>query len=140
MLQPIGATMHKTVFVSALTLAFAVSGTAFAQSTTGAANPSPPVAANPSPPVATKSQKADRSALTIDKLTQDLQKAGFTDVKVLEDAFLVQAKTKDGNPILMTFGPNGMSALEVSKTNATPDRTVQAHPESNSAPVKPAQH
>jgi hypothetical protein len=132
MLQPIGATMHKTVFVSALTLAFAVSGTAFAQSTTGAANPSPPVA--------TKSQKADRSALTIDKLTQDLQKAGFTDVKVLEDAFLVQAKTKDGNPILMTFGPNGMSALEVSKTNATPDRTVQAHPESNSAPVKPAQH
>jgi hypothetical protein len=124
--------MNKTLFVSALTLALAVSGTAFAQSTTGAANPSPPVAA--------KSQKADRSALTIDKLTQDLQKAGFSDVKVLEDAFLVQAKTKDGNPILMTFGPNGMSALEVSKTNATPDRTVQAHPESNSAPVKPAQH
>jgi glucose/arabinose dehydrogenase len=111
--------MHKTLFVSALTLALAGSGSAFAQSTPGAANPSPPVAANPAPPVAAKSQKADRSALTIDKLTQDLQKAGFS-VKVLEDAFLVQAKTKDGNPILMTFGPNGMSALEVStpKTQA----------------------
>jgi Protein of unknown function (DUF1236) len=43
-----------------------------------------------------------------------LQKAGFTEVKVLQDAFLVQAKTKDGNPILMTIGPHGMSALEVS--------------------------
>jgi hypothetical protein len=109
--------MHKTLFVSALTLALAGSGTAFAQSTPGAANPSPPVAANPSSPVAAKSQKADRSAPTIEKLTQDLQKAGFSDVKVLEDAFLVQAKTKDGNPILMTFGPNGMSALEVSAPN-----------------------
>ena len=109
--------MHKTLFVSALTLALAGSGTAFAQSTPGAANPSPPVAANPSSPVAAKSQKADRSAPTIEKLTQDLQKAGFSDVKVLEDAFLVPAKTKDGNPILMTFGPNGMSALEVSAPN-----------------------
>jgi hypothetical protein len=34
-------------------------------------------------------------------------------IKVLQDAFLVQAKTKDGNPILMTIGPNGVSALEV---------------------------
>jgi hypothetical protein len=112
--------MNRILFASALTLALAASGTASAQSTTGAANPAPPVAANPAPPVAAKSQKADRSALTIDKLTQDLQKAGFSEVKVLEDAFLVQAKTKDGNPILMSIGPNGMSALEVStsKTQA----------------------
>jgi Protein of unknown function (DUF1236) len=105
--------MHKSVFMSALTLALAVSGTAFAQSTTGATNPAPPAAAKP--------QKADQqSALSIEKLTQDLQKAGFSEVKVLQDAFLVQAKTKDGNPILMTIGPNGVSALEVSmpKTQA----------------------
>jgi hypothetical protein len=105
--------MHKSVFMSALTLALAVSGTAFAQSTTGATNPTPPAAAKP--------QKADQqSALSIEKLTQDLQKAGFSEVKVLQDAFLVQAKTNDGNPILMTIGPNGVSALEVSmpKTQA----------------------
>jgi hypothetical protein len=81
-LQPI--TMNRILFVSALTLALAVSGTAFAQST--------PAAANPSPPVAAKQQKAEQSALTIDKLTQDLQKAGFSQVKILQDAFLVQAK------------------------------------------------
>ena len=125
--------MNRILFVSALTLALAVSGTAFAQST--------PAAANPSPPVAAKPQKAEQSALTIDKLTQDLQKAGFSEVKILQDAFLVQAKTKDGNPISMTIGPNGVSALEVSKVSgATPDSTVQAHPDSNSAAVKPAQH
>jgi len=38
--------MHKIVFLSALTLALAVSGTAFAQSTTGATNPAPAAAAN----------------------------------------------------------------------------------------------
>jgi hypothetical protein len=103
--------MQKIMFMSALTLALAVSGTAFAQSPTGATNPAPPPAAKP--------QKAEQqSALTTEKLTQDLQKAGFTEVKVLQDAFLVQAKTKDGNPILMSIGANGISALEVSMPKA----------------------
>ena len=102
--------MTNIVFASALTLALAVSGTAFAQSTTGA---------NPPSPAATNQPKANQqSALTVEKLQQDLQKAGFTDVKVLEDAFLIQAKTKDGNPILLTVGPNGMSTLEVSNASA----------------------
>jgi glucose/arabinose dehydrogenase len=101
--------MNKIVFASALALTLAASGTAFAQPATGVANPAPPVAAKP--------QKAEKSALTIDKFRQDLQKAGFSEVKVLEDAFLVQAETKDGSPILMTFGPNGISALEVSAPN-----------------------
>ena len=59
------------------------------------------------------------ATLTVEKLQQDLQKAGFTDVKVLEDAFLIQAKTKDGNSILLTIGPNGMNALEVLNVSGT---------------------
>jgi hypothetical protein len=43
--KPPGVTMPNIVFASALTLALAVSGTAFAQSTTGA-NPPSPGAAN----------------------------------------------------------------------------------------------
>jgi hypothetical protein len=125
--------MHKIMFMSALTLALAVSGPAFAQPATGAANPAPPAAA--------KSQKADQqSAPTIEKLTQDLQKAGFSEVKVLQDAFLVQAKTKDGNPILMTIGPHSMSALEFSKVNGTPqDRTPQTSDKSSTLAPKAAQ-
>ena len=129
--------MHTTLFVSALTLALAVSGAAFAQSTTGAPNPSSPDAA--------KQQKANpQSVLSIEKLKQDLQKAGFTEVKVLEDAFLIQAKTKDGNPIVMSIGPNGMSALEMSTPSSAsqPPTTGQAPKDANpaSGPVKPAQH
>jgi hypothetical protein len=127
--------MHKSAFIGALTMALAVSGTAFGQSTTGAANSPLPVAANP--------QKTEQqSPPTIEKITQDLRKAGFSDVKILQDSFLVQAKTKDGNPILMTVGPNGVSALEFSKASgATPDRTVQTSPHKGPglAPAKPAQ-
>lgn len=124
--------MNKTVSVAALALALAVSGAAFAQSPTGVTPLSPPVAATP--------QRADQSALTIEKLTQDLQKAGFSDVKILEDAFLVQAKTKDGNPILMTIGPHGMSALEFSKVNGTEqDRAPLPSDKSSTLAPKPTQ-
>jgi hypothetical protein len=88
-------------------------------------------------------QKADRSALTIEKLTRDLQKAGFSEVIVLEDAFLVQAKTKDGNPILMSIGSNGISSLEVTNLSGTnQNRSVKANPDSGdpSASGQPAQH
>jgi hypothetical protein len=129
--------MHKPVFLSALTLALAVSGTAFGQSPNGAANSPAPVAANP--------QKEDQhsAALTVEKLTQDLQKAGFSEVKVLQDAFLVQAKTKDGNPILMSVGPNGMRALEFSKASSASQETTGQAPPNNSptsAPAKAIQH
>jgi hypothetical protein len=61
----------------------------------------------------------------------------------LEDAFLVQAKTKDGNPILMSIGPNGISSLEVTKLSGpNQNGSVKAHPDSGapSASDQPAQH
>jgi hypothetical protein len=130
--------MHNTVFASALTLALAVSGAAFAQSAPGAPAP-------PSPPNAAKDQTANRQTPpTIDMLKQDLQKAGFTEVKVLEDAFLIQAKTKDGNPIMMTIGPYGVRALEVSNPSGAgqPRTTGQALPSNTPASVlaNPAPH
>jgi hypothetical protein len=118
--------MNKIASMSALTLALAVSGTALAQSTTGATNSAPPAAAIPQ-------EAAQQSALTIQKLTQDLQKAGFTEVKILQDSFLVQAKTGDGNPILMTIGPHGMSAMEVmtQKTQEPATQQLAKAPDAN---------
>ena len=125
--------MRNTVLMSTLALTLAVSGTAFAQSTTGATNP-------PSPNATKQETASQQSVLTIDKLKQDLQNAGFSEVKVLQDAFLIQAKTKDGNPIMLTVGPNGMSALEMSVSSGA--TTGQAHPANNpaSVPAKPPQH
>jgi hypothetical protein len=129
--------MHKTAFVAALALALTVSGTAFAQSSTSTPNPTSPSATN-------QPKANQQSALTVEKVTQGLQKAGFTDIKVLEDAFLIQAKTKDGNSILMTIGPNGMSALEVSNAVGTSQAptTGQNPPNNNlaSVPAKSTQH
>lgn len=52
------------------------------------------------------------SLATAQKLKQDLQNAGFTDVNVMAEAFVVRAKTKSGDPVVMTIGPNGFEAVE----------------------------
>ena len=119
--------MRNTLFASTLAFALVGSGAAFAQSTTSATNP-------PSSDTTKQQSSGQRSALTIGEVTQDLQKAGFTDVKLLQDAFLIQAKTKDGNPIIMTIGPNGVSGMETSKSSQT---TGQVH--SDNSPVASTQ-
>ncbi|WP_439393452.1 hypothetical protein ACRQ5Q_29455 [Bradyrhizobium sp. PMVTL-01] len=48
----------------------------------------------------------------IESIRKDLQSAGFSDVKVVAESFVVQAKSKDGNPVVMTIGPHGMSVFE----------------------------
>ena len=63
--------------------------------------------------------------MTIQKLKSDLQNAGFSDVKVMAEAFVVQAKTKDGNPVVMTIGPHGFSAFEAVQ-NANGGSSAQA--------------
>jgi hypothetical protein len=133
--------MNKIIFLPALALALAVSAPALAQSPPSASLSSAPAAAMPQTTATPK--KADRSALTIEKLTQDLQKAGFSEVVVLDDAFLVQAKTKDGNPILMSIGSNGITSLEVTNLSGTDqDNSLKANPDSSapSASGQPAQH
>jgi hypothetical protein len=45
------------------------------------------------------------------QVTRDLQQAGFTDVKVIPDSFLVQAKDKSGNPVTMFINPTSMTMV-----------------------------
>ena len=79
------------------------------------------------------------------KIRQDLQKAGFTDVKVVARSFVVQAKSSDGSPVLMTIGPHGMSVFEAMSGTGTHSGTVgmgsapAGTPESN-PPVSPNQN
>ena len=53
-----------------------------------------------------------QSLVTAQKLKQDLQNAGFTDVAILNEAFVVRAKTKNGDPVVMTIGPGGFNMVE----------------------------
>jgi hypothetical protein len=58
------------------------------------------------------------------KIKQDLQNAGFTDVKVVAESFVVQAKSPDGDPVVMTIGPHGMSVFEAMNANGSKSGTV----------------
>jgi hypothetical protein len=54
-------------------------------------------------------QHAQQTSMTI---KSDLEKQGFKNVRVTPEAFLVQATTQDGHPVVMTMGPFGVSAVE----------------------------
>jgi hypothetical protein len=104
----------KPVFLPALAITLALSAPAFAQSETGTNSSSQ------TPQATTGSQSQEDNAptaskadnfLTIDKLKQDLQKAGFSDIRILADSFVVQAKDKDGNPTIMSLSPSGVVAI-----------------------------
>ena len=53
----------------------------------------------------------------------NLQQSGFTDVKVVPDSFLVQAKDKSGNPVTMFIGPNSFDEVTTVGSNADTSRT-----------------
>ena len=68
------------------------------------------------------------------KIKQDLQSAGFTDVKVVAESFVVQAKSRDGEPVLMTIGPRGMSVFEaVNDKESASGKSTTGSAASNSA-------
>jgi ABC-type glycerol-3-phosphate transport system substrate-binding protein len=96
----------KTRLLAALLLAASVSGPALAQAGTNSTS---------------TSQSATNSGqnTTVQKIQDDLKKAGFTDIKVVAESFVVQAKTKDGNPMVMTIGPHGMSVFEAMNATTT---------------------
>lgn len=94
-----------------------IAAPAFAQSPT-----SPSQSAGQSSTTSTSTQSLAASQ----KIKQDLQSAGFTDIKVVAQSFVVQAKSKDGDPVLMTIGPRGMSVFEAmnSKDSASDKATT----------------
>jgi hypothetical protein len=105
----------KTLMIASTALMIAVGSPAFAQNTT-----------SPDSPSATKNLQSGGSQdgsgqnlAAAQKIEQDLKNAGFTDVKVVAESFVVQAKSKDGDPVLMTIGPHGMSVFEAMNPSGT---------------------
>jgi hypothetical protein len=43
--------------------------------------------------------------MTQDKLRKTLQEASFQDIRILDAAYLVQARTKDGDPVVLSIYP-----------------------------------
>lgn len=97
----------KFLMVTSAVAAIALSQAALAQSPKPNSQATQPSTAN--------ATQNPNPAATQQQIQSDLKNAGFTDVKVVAESFVVQAKTKDGNPVVMTIGPHGMSAFEAMK-------------------------
>ncbi|MCK1317345.1 PRC-barrel domain-containing protein [Bradyrhizobium sp. 23] len=52
------------------------------------------------------------------QMVSDLQQAGFTDVKVRPESFLVEARDRSGNPVTMFVGPNTFAEVKTIGANA----------------------
>jgi hypothetical protein len=105
--------MEKAKF-AALAVMLTVSSAAFAQTGTM------PAPATPAPAPTPKTAAGETPANSADlqqQLTVRLQKAGFTDVKVLPDSFLVRADDKSGNAVMMSITPDSMT--ELTRINAS---------------------
>jgi hypothetical protein len=94
--------------LTAVSIGLMLFGTCLAQ-TSSSPGPNAP---NASSEAQGSSPQARTNAVTAQKLKKDLEGAGFSDVNVRPELFVVEAKTKDGNPVVMTIGPNGMAAFE----------------------------
>lgn len=47
------------------------------------------------------------------KLREKLAQDGYTDVKIAPGSYVVSAKDKDGNKVVMMIGPNSMTMMKV---------------------------
>jgi hypothetical protein len=57
-------------------------------------------------------QNSGQSAEAIqERVRQNLQQAGFTDIKLMPSSFLVRAKDQAGNPVLMVINPDSVTAV-----------------------------
>jgi len=100
----------RRLFIPVVALGMVISGASFAQSSSSTPQPGSQAA---TPPATQQGSPVSQLALlTPQTLKQDLQNAGFTDVNVTPESFLVQARTKDGHPVVMTIGPHGFTAME----------------------------
>ncbi len=77
---------------------------AMAQTTPTATPPATTVPATAAPAAASKESLRQQTMA-------DMQKAGFTDVRVRPDSFLVQAKDKNGTPVTMLIDPDSVTEI-----------------------------
>jgi hypothetical protein len=67
-------------------------------------------------------------------LKNDLSKAGFKDIEIMPQSFLVRAKDSEGNPVIMMINPNSVTAIteETQSTNSASNANHGATNNSNS--------
>ena len=60
---------------------------------------------------AAQAQTSDDAQDVPRKIHDKLVEQGYSDVQVVPQSFLISAKDKNGNPVMMLIGPNSMTVL-----------------------------
>jgi hypothetical protein len=71
----------------------------------------PAAATSPAQGQSTGSGTSQKDVDVQQHMTQDLQKAGFTNVEVMPESFLVRAKDKDGRAVMMVINPDSITSV-----------------------------
>src|ERR1700730_3606980 len=101
-----GSEKMRTVLLAPMLLVFALSQTALSQSTN---QPDQNLQALPA------------------QLQKTLQDAGLTDIQIVPHSFLVRAKDRDGNPVMMMINPDSIMAVtEIPSTTGSETSTPRA--------------
>jgi hypothetical protein len=95
--------MYRSILIPALALAALAAATAQAQS--------PPSAAKTDSP----GIRTDEARNLPQEIRDRLKAEGFKDVEVVPNSFIVSAKDKNDNPVMMLIGPNGTTVVKKSK-------------------------
>jgi len=85
-----------------------ISAGAFAQDATNARKTETPAAESST---AEATPQAGKTMGLRQEMRDNLQQAGFTNVRVVPDSFLVQAKDKSGHPVAMIINPHSMTEV-----------------------------
>jgi hypothetical protein len=118
--------MKTLPLAAAIVLAFA--GSAFSQ---GA--PNQPV---PNPSAKDQSSQTQSQQPIRQQVQNDLARAGYTDIKIMPESFLVRAKDKSGNPVMMVINPDSITAVTEVNPRGPATTGSASTPGSNNAPRK----
>jgi hypothetical protein len=93
----------RSLFLPVVGAGFALALPAVAQTST----PSSPAVATSKP----SGTANPNSPMTRQKMESDLKQAGFTDIRVVPESFLIRATNKDGHPVMMMITPDSFTEI-----------------------------
>ena len=95
----------RTLLLTGMALSMAMALPAFAQSSSSSTQPAPTATNGP-----THNTAAGGMAIR-EQVKHDLEQAGFTNVRVMPESFLVRANDKAGHPVMMVINPDSVMAV-----------------------------
>lgn len=89
---------------------------------------------SPNPQEKSTSAEVNSRKTAAHKIKHQLERAGFSDIKFLAKTFVVQAKSQDGDEVLMTFGPHGQAVSDAmrSTTGSSSDNSPSTNSQNGS--------